>query len=91
MTHLNSLYMGDFVFMFYDDSVKSLKCPHLYSNLLHLQDCDLVNLGPNLGLESVHTMGRRAITSYWNLQSGALDGHKQPGCTWWTVEESLIC
>ena len=41
---------GDW-FVFYDDSVKNLSALAL-SNLLHLQDCDLVNI--ERGLESVH-------------------------------------
>ena len=43
--------MCDFViqndFMFYDDSVKGFEALN-YSKLLHLQDCGLINVGPNL-------------------------------------------
>lgn len=41
----------DFVFsndfLFYDDSVKGIEALS-YNNLLHLQDCGLINVGPNL-------------------------------------------
>ena len=37
--------MNDFIF--YDDSMKNFEAVK-YSNLLHLQDCGLVNVGPNL-------------------------------------------
>ena len=40
-------FVMDGKFVFYDDSVKGIEALK-YSKLLHLQDCGLVNVGPNL-------------------------------------------
>ena len=50
-------------FVFYDDSVKSFSALG-YSNLLHLQDCGLINVGPNLVKQFTWRDGKEILLMY---------------------------
>ena len=59
--------MCDFVirndFVFYNDSIKGYSALS-YSNLLHLQDCGLINVGPNLVKEFTWGDGEEILLMY---------------------------
>ena len=61
-------------FMFFHDSVKSFGALN-YSNLLHLQDCGLINVGPNLVKQYTWGNNNEILLKY---HSGALMMTKNP-------------
>ena len=50
-------------FVFYDDSVKGFEALN-YSKLLHLQDCGLINVGPNLVKKFTSGEGKEILLMY---------------------------
>ena len=50
-------------FVFYDDSIKGFEALN-YSNLLHLQDCGLINVGPNLVKEFTWGENKQFVLMY---------------------------
>ena len=64
---------GDFVF--YNEKYVQYYSPLEYGNLLHLQDCGLVNVGPSLVKEWTRTDAKELVLTY---QSGVLMITKNP-------------
>ena len=52
-------------FVFYHDSVKGIGALN-YSNLLHLQDCGLINVGPNLVKQCTWETAEDILLTYCN-------------------------